>query len=112
VRTGGVLMEAAGSDTAHVLCAAARCRGFVVSWSRAWCGGPIQDRLRFSARKNRQLPDPAPRGSRTVQLLRTYPNRRRGYVFARMASIARSYLKVLRLARSLVYLEDQYLWLR
>jgi phosphatidylserine/phosphatidylglycerophosphate/cardiolipin synthase-like enzyme len=59
-----------------------------------------------------QLPDPAPRGSHTVQLLRTYPNRRRGYGFAPDGerSIARSYLKVLRRARSLVYLEDQYLW--
>jgi phosphatidylserine/phosphatidylglycerophosphate/cardiolipin synthase-like enzyme len=59
-----------------------------------------------------QLPDPAPRGSHTVQLLRTYPNLRRGYGFAPDGerSIARSYLKVLRRARSLIYLEDQYLW--
>ncbi|MCW2937581.1 MAG: phosphatidylserine/phosphatidylglycerophosphate/cardiolipinsynthase-like protein [Actinomycetia bacterium] len=59
-----------------------------------------------------QLPDPAPRGRHTVQLLRTYPNRRRGYVFAPEGerSIARSYLKVLRRARSLIYIEDQYLW--
>jgi phosphatidylserine/phosphatidylglycerophosphate/cardiolipin synthase-like enzyme len=59
-----------------------------------------------------QLPDPAPRGSHTVQLLRTYPDRRRGYAFAPDGerSIARSYLKVLRRARSLIYLEDQYLW--
>src|SRR3984893_13684232 len=61
-----------------------------------------------------QLPDPAPRGSHTVQLLRTYPNRRRVYGFAPDGerSIARSYLKVLGQARSLVYLEDQYLWSR
>jgi phosphatidylserine/phosphatidylglycerophosphate/cardiolipin synthase-like enzyme len=59
-----------------------------------------------------QPPDPAPRGSHTVQLLRTYPNLRRGYGFAPDGerSIARSYLKVLRRARSLIYLEDQYLW--
>jgi phosphatidylserine/phosphatidylglycerophosphate/cardiolipin synthase-like enzyme len=59
-----------------------------------------------------QLPDPAPRGPHTVQLLRTYPKRRRGYVFAPDGerSIARSYLKVLRRARSLIYIEDQYLW--
>jgi hypothetical protein len=59
-----------------------------------------------------QLPDPAPRGLHTVQLLRTYPKRRRGYVFAPDGerSIARSYLKVLRRARSLIYIEDQYLW--
>jgi phosphatidylserine/phosphatidylglycerophosphate/cardiolipin synthase-like enzyme len=61
-----------------------------------------------------QLPDPAPRGPHTVQLLRTYPNRRQGYAFAPDGerSIARSYLKVLLRARSLIYLEDQYLWSR
>ena len=61
-----------------------------------------------------QLPDPAPRGPHTVQLLRTYPNLRRGYGFAPDGerSIARSYIKVLRRARSLIYLEDQYLWSR
>ena len=59
-----------------------------------------------------QLPDSAPRGSHTVQLLRTDPRRRRGYVFAPDGerSIARSYLKVLQRARSLIYIEDQYLW--
>jgi hypothetical protein len=59
-----------------------------------------------------QLPDPAPGGSHAVQLLRTYPRRRRGYVFAPDGerSIARSYLKVLQRARSLIYIEDQYLW--
>ncbi|MER5310862.1 phospholipase D family protein [Streptomyces sp. NPDC002773] len=60
-----------------------------------------------------QLPDPEPRGSHTVQVLRTYPNRLlRGYPFAPDGerSIARSYLKALRRARSLIYLEDQYLW--
>jgi phosphatidylserine/phosphatidylglycerophosphate/cardiolipin synthase-like enzyme len=59
-----------------------------------------------------QLPDPEPRGTYAVQLLRTYPARTRGYDFAPDGerSIARSYRKVLRRARSLVYLEDQYLW--
>ncbi|MBT2225017.1 phospholipase D-like domain-containing protein [Nonomuraea sp. NEAU-A123] len=59
-----------------------------------------------------QLPDPAPCGSHTVQLLRTYASRRRGYAFAPEGerSIARGYLKVLGQARSLIYLEDQYLW--
>ncbi|MER5928639.1 phospholipase D-like domain-containing protein [Streptomyces sp. NPDC002054] len=60
-----------------------------------------------------QLPDPAPCGTHTVQLLRTYPNRLlRGYPFAPDGerSIARGYLKALRRARALVYLEDQYLW--
>lgn len=60
-----------------------------------------------------QLPDPPPCGSHSVQVLRTYPNRLlRGYPFAPDGerSIARSYLKALRRARSLIYLEDQYLW--
>ena len=59
-----------------------------------------------------QLPDPPPRGTHAVQLLRTYPYRRRGYVFAPEGerSIARGYLKALPRARSLIYLEDQYLW--
>jgi phosphatidylserine/phosphatidylglycerophosphate/cardiolipin synthase-like enzyme len=47
-----------------------------------------------------------------VQLLRTYPQRRRGYDFAPDGerSVARGYVKVMRLARSLIYIEDQYLW--
>ena len=59
-----------------------------------------------------QLPDPPPRGTHAVQLLRTYPYRRRGYAFAPEGerSVARGYLKVLPRARSLIYLEDQYLW--
>ncbi len=59
-----------------------------------------------------QLPDPPPRGTHAVQLLRTYPYRRRGYAFAPAGerSVARGYLKVLPRARSLIYLEDQYLW--
>ncbi|MET9319410.1 phospholipase D family protein [Streptomyces sp. NPDC003038] len=60
-----------------------------------------------------QMPDPEPRGTHTVQVLRTYPNRLlRGYAFAPDGerSIARSYLKALRRARVLIYLEDQYLW--
>ncbi|MCZ4126055.1 phospholipase D family protein [Streptomyces sp. H39-S7] len=60
-----------------------------------------------------QQPDPEPRGSHTVQILRTYPNRAlRGYPFAPDGerSIARAYGKSLRRARELIYLEDQYLW--
>jgi phosphatidylserine/phosphatidylglycerophosphate/cardiolipin synthase-like enzyme len=47
-----------------------------------------------------------------VQILRTYPYRRRGYSFAPSGerSIARAYRKALQRARHLVYLEDQYLW--
>ena len=59
-----------------------------------------------------QQPDPQPCGDHAVQLLRTYPFRRPGYSFAPKGerSIARGYLKVLARARSLIYLEDQYLW--
>ena len=59
-----------------------------------------------------QQPDPDPCGMHAVQLLRTYPSRHPGYSFAPKGerSIARGYLKVLARARSLIYLEDQYLW--
>ena len=59
-----------------------------------------------------QGPDPAPCGTASVQLLRTYPSRRPGYCFAPDGerSVARGYLKALPRARSLIYLEDQYLW--
>lgn len=60
-----------------------------------------------------QLPDPAPCGRHAVQLLRTYPDRRGpGYPFAPRGerSVARGYGTVLRRARDLVYVEDQYLW--
>jgi phosphatidylserine/phosphatidylglycerophosphate/cardiolipin synthase-like enzyme len=59
-----------------------------------------------------QLPDPQPSGSDAVQVLRTYPYRRRGYPFAPSGerSIARAYRKALGRAERLVYLEDQYLW--
>lgn len=58
------------------------------------------------------LPDPPAAGSCAVQLLRTYPNRWPGYPFAPDGerSAARGYAKVLRRARRLVYVEDQYLW--
>jgi phosphatidylserine/phosphatidylglycerophosphate/cardiolipin synthase-like enzyme len=59
-----------------------------------------------------QAPDPAPCGTVAVQLLRTYPYRHPGYGFAPPGerSVARGYLKALGQARSLIYLEDQYLW--
>jgi phosphatidylserine/phosphatidylglycerophosphate/cardiolipin synthase-like enzyme len=58
------------------------------------------------------LPPPPPAGACTVQLLRTYPNRRPGYPFAPDGerSTARGYAKAVRRARRLVYVEDQYLW--
>jgi phosphatidylserine/phosphatidylglycerophosphate/cardiolipin synthase-like enzyme len=59
-----------------------------------------------------QGPDPAWCGDVAIQLLRTYPQRRSGYPFARRGerSVARGYTKALSRARSLVYVEDQYLW--
>ena len=60
------------------------------------------------------LPAPEPCGTHAVQLLRTYPLRRGGYPFAPQGerSIARGYIKALRRARTLIYMEDQYLWSR
>jgi phosphatidylserine/phosphatidylglycerophosphate/cardiolipin synthase-like enzyme len=51
-------------------------------------------------------------GPLAVQVLRTYPARRHAYPFAPEGerSIARAYLKAFGRARSLIYLEDQYLW--
>jgi phosphatidylserine/phosphatidylglycerophosphate/cardiolipin synthase-like enzyme len=59
----------------------------------------------------RRLPPPRV-GSHVVQVLRTYPARHRAIPFAPDGerSIARAYLKALRRARALVYIEDQYLW--
>jgi phosphatidylserine/phosphatidylglycerophosphate/cardiolipin synthase-like enzyme len=59
-----------------------------------------------------QPPDPAPVGTQAVQVLRTYGRRRRGYPFAPEGerSIARAYLKAVRRARRLIYIEDQFLW--
>jgi phosphatidylserine/phosphatidylglycerophosphate/cardiolipin synthase-like enzyme len=59
----------------------------------------------------RRLPPPQV-GSHAVQVLRTYPARHRAIPFAPDGerSIARAYLKALGRARSLVYIEDQYLW--
>jgi phosphatidylserine/phosphatidylglycerophosphate/cardiolipin synthase-like enzyme len=59
----------------------------------------------------RRLPPPTV-GSHAVQVLRTYPARRRASPFAPDGerSIARAYLKALARARALVYIEDQYLW--
>ncbi len=57
-------------------------------------------------------PDPAEAGPHAVQVLRTYPARWRRYPFAPLGerSIAHAYRKSLSRARSLLYVEDQYLW--
>jgi phosphatidylserine/phosphatidylglycerophosphate/cardiolipin synthase-like enzyme len=58
------------------------------------------------------FPDPQPQGSHAVQVLRTYGSKRPVYPFARNGerSIARAYEKAFKQAKSLIYVEDQYLW--
>ena len=71
----------------------------------------------MGATTSRPLPEPVPdesipRGTHAVQVLRTYPARVRRYPFAPLGerSIAHAYRKAFARARSLVYVEDQYLW--
>ena len=80
----------------------------------------LRDRLRGLDTTPDPLPEQAPPpppvdgGTHVVQLLRTYPNLRRGrdYDFARGGerSVARGYTKAVERARHLIYVEDQYLW--
>jgi phosphatidylserine/phosphatidylglycerophosphate/cardiolipin synthase-like enzyme len=73
-------------------------------------------RLRRQPRRARPLPpmplDPGPAGPLAVQIVRTYPAKNPPFPFAPKGerSVARAYLKAFRRARSLIYLEDQYLW--
>jgi phosphatidylserine/phosphatidylglycerophosphate/cardiolipin synthase-like enzyme len=66
--------------------------------------------VRRSHRSCRHRPAP----DHAVQVLRTYGRRAAGYAFAPRGerSVARGYLKALIKARTLIYLEDQYLWSR
>ncbi|MDP9436267.1 MAG: phospholipase, partial [Actinomycetota bacterium] len=59
-----------------------------------------------------RFPDPPPAGPHAVQLLRTYGRRRPPYPFAPNGerTVARAYGRAFAQARSLIYLEDQYLW--
>src|SRR3954454_115556 len=76
----------------------------------------LGERLHREQRRARALPpreaNPPAAGNQLVQLLRTYPVRHPGYPFARNGerSIARGYIKALGKGRTLIYLEDQYLW--
>jgi phosphatidylserine/phosphatidylglycerophosphate/cardiolipin synthase-like enzyme len=78
--------------------------------------GVLHDVLRRTDRRASVLPamgsDPPDAGTCSVQVLRTYGRRPRGYPFAPDGerSIARGYEKALRRARRLVYVEDQFLW--
>ncbi|MFB9236835.1 phospholipase D family protein [Plantactinospora siamensis] len=76
----------------------------------------VRDRLRGADLRPDPLPDqppePPPAGPHRIQVLRTYPSVKPAYRFAPDGerSIARGYTKVIRRARRLIYVEDQYLW--
>jgi phosphatidylserine/phosphatidylglycerophosphate/cardiolipin synthase-like enzyme len=59
-----------------------------------------------------RFPDPEENGVHAVQVLRTYGRKRPRYPFAPDGerSCARAYSKAFGLARSFIYIEDQYLW--
>lgn len=79
--------------------------------AQAW-----MSRLLKHDRVTRDLPSrlspPPSRGGHAVQVLRTYPKRRPSYPFAPAGerSVARAFAKAVGRARSLIYIEDQYLW--
>ncbi|MDQ1574969.1 MAG: hypothetical protein QOH55_119 [Microbacteriaceae bacterium] len=76
----------------------------------------LLQRLAHMPRHPQPLPDaappPPPAGTQAVQLLRTYGVKRPPFPFAPTGerSIARAYAKAFAHARSLIYIEDQYLW--
>jgi phosphatidylserine/phosphatidylglycerophosphate/cardiolipin synthase-like enzyme len=80
--------------------------------------GILHDLLRRTDRKAsvlpRMAPDPPPRGTHAVQVLRTYARRHGGYPFAPQGerSVARGFRKAVGRARRLIYIEDQFLWSR
>ncbi len=77
-----------------------------------WMHDKLRPRNPATPRLPDRLPAPPPCGTRTVQLLRTYPRKIPPYPFAPRGerSVARGYAKALRNARELVYVEDQFLW--
>jgi phosphatidylserine/phosphatidylglycerophosphate/cardiolipin synthase-like enzyme len=76
----------------------------------------LLQRLARMPRHPKPLPDsappPPPAGNHAVQLLRTYGVKRPPFPFAPAGerSVARAYAKAFARARSLIYIEDQYLW--
>ncbi len=76
----------------------------------------LLQRLAHMPRRPKPLPDaappPPPAGPHAVQLLRTYGVKHPPFPFAPAGerSIARAYSKAFARARSLIYIEDQYLW--
>ena len=79
--------------------------------SRAWFSRTVS-RDRVAEPLPSILPDPPRLGSNAVQVLRTYPRRSPAYPFAPDGerSIARGFAKAIARARTLIYIEDQYLW--
>jgi phosphatidylserine/phosphatidylglycerophosphate/cardiolipin synthase-like enzyme len=53
---------------------------------------------------------PAPAGTTSVQLVRTVPERTYGFAARGEFTILQAYLRALRSARSLIYIENQFLW--
>jgi phosphatidylserine/phosphatidylglycerophosphate/cardiolipin synthase-like enzyme len=78
--------------------------------------GMLLHRLARMPRHPQPLPEtappPPPAGPHAVQLLRTYSVRRPPFPFAPEGerSIARAYTKAFARARTLIYIEDQYMW--
>jgi phosphatidylserine/phosphatidylglycerophosphate/cardiolipin synthase-like enzyme len=78
--------------------------------------GILHDMLRHTDRRASVLPpmpaDPPPRGTHSVQVLRTYARRHGGYPFAPEGerSISRGLHKAIGRAHRLIYIEDQFLW--
>ncbi|MDM4718362.1 phospholipase D-like domain-containing protein [Micromonospora sp. WMMA1363] len=76
----------------------------------------LRDRLFHADLRPNPLPDQPPPppacGPHHIQVLRTYPRRRPRYPFAPAGerTVARGYLKALRRARRLIYLENPFLW--
>ena len=72
----------------------------------------LADESRSASALPMVLPDPPSAGDMAVQVLRTYPAKHPPFPFAPRGerSVARAYVKALARARSLIYVEDQYLW--
>jgi phosphatidylserine/phosphatidylglycerophosphate/cardiolipin synthase-like enzyme len=70
-------------------------------------------RLRWSEVAGEDLPEPAPpepAGESNVQVLRTIPDKTYGFAPRGEFTVLDGYLRALRSARRLVYLENQFLW--
>jgi phosphatidylserine/phosphatidylglycerophosphate/cardiolipin synthase-like enzyme len=70
-------------------------------------------RLRWTEVAGEDLPEPdepEPTGETNVQLLRTVPDKTYGFAPRGEFTILDSYLRALRSARKLIYLENQFLW--